>query len=83
MDEIKEKFIHKYKNGIPQILRKNLIADIETPISSLLKISEKGLINWFDLDGSILENANLDGFIGSLSLDKRKILLINLVSSLN
>ena len=41
MDEIKEKFIHKYKNGIPQILRKNLIADIETPISSLLKISEK------------------------------------------
>ena len=41
MDEIREKFIHKYKNGIPQILRKNLIADIETPISSLLKISEK------------------------------------------
>ena len=40
MDEIKENFIHKYKNGIPQILKKNLIADIETPISSLLKISE-------------------------------------------
>ena len=41
MDEIIEKFIHKYENGIPQILKKNLIADIETPISSLLKISEK------------------------------------------
>ena len=40
MYEIKENFIHKYKNGIPQILKKNLIADIETPISSLLKISE-------------------------------------------
>ena len=41
MDEIREKFIHRYENGIPQILRENLIADIETPISSLLKISEK------------------------------------------
>ena len=40
MNEIKENFIHKYNNGIPQILRKNLVADIETPISSLLKISE-------------------------------------------
>ena len=41
MDEIRKKFIHRYENGIPQILRENLIADIETPISSLLKISEK------------------------------------------
>ena len=40
MDEIKEKFIQKYNIGLPQILRKNLIADVETPISSLLKISE-------------------------------------------
>ena len=40
MNEIKEKFIREYQNGIPQILSKNLIADIETPISSLLKISK-------------------------------------------
>ena len=39
MDEIKNKFIQGYENGVPQILKKNLIADIETPISSLLKIS--------------------------------------------
>tara|TARA_Y100000590_G_scaffold470474_1_gene665524 strand:+ start:1336 stop:2814 length:1479 start_codon:yes stop_codon:yes gene_type:complete len=40
MDEIKKNFINKYENGISQILRKKLIADIETPISCLLKISE-------------------------------------------
>ena len=40
MDEInKKKFIENYISGIPQIIQKELIADIETPISSLLKIS--------------------------------------------
>ena len=29
-----------YNKGFPQILKKNLIADIETPFSSLLKISK-------------------------------------------
>ena len=37
----KKKFISKYNKGLPQILKKNLIADIETPFSSLLKISKK------------------------------------------
>ena len=37
----KKKFILNYKRGIPQILGKNIIADIETPFSSLLKISKK------------------------------------------
>ena len=32
-------FIKKYKLNIPQIIQKELIADIETPISSLIKIS--------------------------------------------
>ncbi len=36
----KRKFITKYKKGIPQLLKKNLIADIETPFSSLLKINK-------------------------------------------
>jgi len=36
----KKKFISNYKKGIPQLLKKNLIADIETPFSSLLKISK-------------------------------------------
>ena len=36
----KKKFISDYKKGIPQLLKKNLIADIETPFSSLLKISK-------------------------------------------
>ncbi len=36
----KNKFIINYKKGIPQLLKKNLIADIETPFSSLLKISK-------------------------------------------
>ena len=40
MDVInKDKFIENYISGIPQIIQKELIADIETPISSLLKIS--------------------------------------------
>ena len=40
MDVInKNKFIENYISGIPQIIQKELIADIETPISSLLKIS--------------------------------------------
>ena len=42
MDVInKNKFIENYISGIPQIIQKELIADIETPISSLLKISNK------------------------------------------
>ena len=35
----KSKFIENYNSGIPQIIHKELIADIETPISSLLKIA--------------------------------------------
>ena len=31
-------FIKKYKLGIPQIIQKELIADIQTPISSLIKL---------------------------------------------
>ncbi|MBI04783.1 MAG: anthranilate synthase component I [Pelagibacteraceae bacterium] len=41
MSEIKKKFISGYKKGIPQLLKKNLIADVETPISSLLKVAKK------------------------------------------
>ncbi len=36
----KKKFISNYKKGIPFLLKKNLIADVETPFSSLLKISK-------------------------------------------
>jgi len=36
----KSKFIENYNFGIPQIIQKELIADIETPISSLLKITK-------------------------------------------
>ncbi len=36
----KKKFISNFKKGIPQLLKKNLIADVETPFSSLLKISK-------------------------------------------
>ena len=36
----KSKFIYYYKKGSPQLLSKNLIADIETPFSSLLKIKK-------------------------------------------
>ena len=36
----KKKFVLKYNKGIPQILKKKLIADTETPFSSLLKISK-------------------------------------------
>ena len=42
MSEIgKEKFIRKYQDGIPQILKHQFIADTETPVSILLKISKK------------------------------------------
>ncbi len=40
METNKEKFIKNYSDGIPQILKKNLIADIETTISTLMKISK-------------------------------------------
>ena len=36
----KNNFILNYKKGIPQLLKKILIADIETPFSSLIKISK-------------------------------------------
>ncbi len=40
MDDVVKNFVNKYEKGIAQILKKNLIADVETPISSLLKIKE-------------------------------------------
>ena len=40
MNELKKKIIDGLKNNRPQLLTKNLIADIETPISSLLKIKK-------------------------------------------
>ncbi len=41
MDEKnKEIFVKKYNTGIAQIVQKELVADIETPISSLIKISK-------------------------------------------
>ena len=43
MDEIKNKFIDGLKNNKPQLLVKNLIADVETPISCLLKIKKKSI----------------------------------------
>ena len=39
-DSNKDKFFKNYNKGIPQIIKKEFIADIETPISSLIKISE-------------------------------------------
>ena len=36
----KKKFLENYSKGVPQLLKKNLIADIETPYSSLLKINK-------------------------------------------
>ena len=35
----KEDFINNYNSNIPQILKKKIIADTETPVSTLLKIS--------------------------------------------
>jgi len=40
-DDSKDKFIKNYNLGKSQIIQKELIADIETPISSLIKISKK------------------------------------------
>tara|TARA_A100001011_G_C14312161_1_gene846106 strand:- start:2268 stop:3746 length:1479 start_codon:yes stop_codon:yes gene_type:complete len=40
MNADKKNFILNYNKGIPQILKKKLIADTETPFSSLLKISK-------------------------------------------
>ena len=40
MDEIKKKFIEGLKNNQPQLLTKNLIGDVETPVSCLLKIKK-------------------------------------------
>ena len=40
MDELKNKFIEGLKQNKPQILKSNLIADIETPISCLLKLKK-------------------------------------------
>ena len=40
MNEIKKRFIEGLKNNKPQILTTDLIADIETPISCLLKLKK-------------------------------------------
>ena len=36
----KKKFIDNYQFGIPQILNRQFIADTETPVSTMLKISK-------------------------------------------
>ena len=46
-DSNKDKFFKNYNQGIPQIIKKEFIADIETPISSLIKISENERIQFF------------------------------------
>ena len=40
MNEIKKRFIEGLKNNKPQILTTDLIADVETPISCLLKLKK-------------------------------------------
>ena len=40
MDVIKKKFIEGLANNQPQLLTKNLVGDVETPISCLLKIKK-------------------------------------------
>ena len=40
MDDLKKKFIEGLTNNQPQLLTKNLIGDVETPISCLLKIKK-------------------------------------------
>mgnify|MGYP001232836375 CR=1 FL=1 len=35
-DSNKDKFFKNYNEGIPQIIKKEFIADIETPISSFI-----------------------------------------------
>ena len=39
-DICKKKFINNYTKGVPQILTLRYIADTETPVSTLLKISK-------------------------------------------
>ena len=41
MNENKKRFIEGLKNNKPQILTTDLIADVETPISCLLKLKKK------------------------------------------
>ncbi len=45
-DNNNDKFFKNYNDGIPQIIQKEFIADIETPISSLIKISENEKYNF-------------------------------------
>ena len=40
MNKVKNKFIKNLNNGVPQILSRKLIADVQTPISTLIKISK-------------------------------------------
>ena len=40
MNKVKNKFIKNLNNGVPQILSRILIADVQTPISTLIKISK-------------------------------------------
>ena len=40
MDDLKKKFIEGLTNNQPQLLTKNLVGDVETPISCLLKIKK-------------------------------------------
>ena len=40
MNEFKKKFIEELKNNKPQILKSDLVADVETPISCLLKLKK-------------------------------------------
>ncbi len=70
----KKTFISNYKKGIPQLLKKNLIADTETPFSSLLKIN-KGEKYSFLLES--VEGGSKRGRYSLLGCDPDLIWIVN------
>ena len=74
MDVSKKKFIEGLKNNKPQLLSKYLIADIETPISCLLKIKKNQKYS-FLLES--VEGGSLRGRYSLLGCDPDIILKVN------
>ena len=57
----KELFLKKYKKNIPQIIKHQIIADTETPVSALLKIFDKDYLRYlstFRFDGLVRSMKN-------------------------
>ena len=66
MQSPSKKFIKFYNNNTPQIISKKIVADLETPVSALIKLSQK---NKFPFLLESVEGGNTRGRYSAIGIN--------------